>query len=539
VSTRLSPILAGLDEEQQAAVLAPPGPVAIIAGAGTGKTRAITHRIAYRCAEEGLDPKSVLAVTHSTKAAGELRDRTQQLGVGNVYARTFHSAAMRMLAHFWSSTGRPGSLALLDNKYALVRAAGERILGQTTTDLVFDLSSEIGWAKSQLLTPRRYSTAALKAGRSLPKDAHDIAEVFKAYEVEKERTGRLDFEDLLTVTAELIESNEQVAKAVRSTYSCFVVDEYQDTDPAQQKFLDALLGGRDDICVVGDPRQSIYQFKGADPKILAEFEKRYNGATIVRLVRDYRSTPEVVDLANRLIPVAASEQLVGQQPAGPIPQIVAVADESSEEHHIVRQIRRLIAAGTEPKEIAILYRFNSQSARLEAALTGASIPYNVSDTERFFERPEIRQPLIAFGKLARQTPQMPGMEILWKVLGEAGFDETAPPPGAGAARSRWEAVAALTEMLGQIPGIDDYDAEWLLNEVNRRAVEAHTPSAGGVTLSTLHKAKGLEYDAVFLVALIEGSLPSAYAKTDDQLDEERRLFYVGITRARRELFISW
>ena len=537
--TASSPALRGLDPEQVAAVTAPAGPLAVIAGAGTGKTTAISRRIAYRCDEEGIEPRVVLAVTHSNKAAGELRDRLFRLGVAGVTARTFHSAALGMLGRFWAATGRDRPLSVLDSKYPLVRAVAERGGGPVTTDLVFDLAAEVGWAKSRLLTPADYPAAASGAGRALPAAAADVAEVFAAYEQEKDRIGQLDFEDLLTVAADLIDGDPVVGALVRDDYHVFVVDEYQDTDPAQERYLRSLLGRRDDLTVVGDPRQAIYSFKGADPGTLATFTTRFPHATVVRLVRDYRSTPEVVALANRLAAGPASEALVGQQGNGPPPRTVGVADEGAEERHLVREVRRLLADGTPAGEIAVLYRFNSQSARFEAALGAAGVPYTVADTERFFERPEITTPLRAYGHAARTTPAEPGLELLTRVLTDAGFDPAAPPPGAGAARSRWEAQAALLEVLAGIPGGDTMDALTLLGEVNHRARESHAPTSGGVTLSTLHKAKGLEYDAVFLVGLVEGALPSSYAKTPDQIDEERRLLYVGITRARRHLWLSW
>jgi len=532
-------VLAGLDDEQRAAVLAPPGPLAIIAGAGTGKTRTITYRLAYRCLEEGLSPHSVLAVTHSTKAAGELRDRTHQLGVGDISARTFHSAALRLLTRHWEATGRGGSLTLLDTKYGLIRSVVERRFGQAGTDTVFDLASEIGWSKSRLITSADYPAAITNADRSVPRDAAEIAQVFADYEAEKERIGRIDFEDLLTITADLLQHNDAVAGETREIYRCFVVDEYQDTDPAQQQFLDALLGDGHDICVVGDPNQSIYQFKGAERTILGQFASRHPDTTVVRLVRDYRSTPEVVAWANRLITPRPTEALIGQQPSGPVPRIVSVENEAAEEAHVIRQITQLMNEGTPAREIAILYRFNAQSARFEAALTGAGIPYNVADNERFFERPEVREPLIAFGRAARTDPEAKGLDLLGRILADSGFDPDAPPPGSGAARSRWEAVAALVDLLGQLSQAEALNAAALLVEINRRATEAHAPSQGGVTLATLHKSKGLEFDAVFCVSLLEGSLPSAYAKTPEQLEEERRLFYVGITRARTHLFVSW
>lgn len=535
------PVLAGLDEEQRLAVQAPRGPVAIVAGAGTGKTTAITRRIAWQAVTGQVSPDVVLAVTHSTKAAGELRDRLAKLGVAGASARTFHSAALRILRHFWAATGRTGELAVLDSPYPLVRRALRRVAGgsRSSGEEVFDIAAEIGWGRARLLDPASYPGAAETAGRQVGVDFRTIAAVWEAYLGEVERSGKLDFEGLLTACTDLLEQRGEVAAQVRARYQSFVVDEYQDTDLLQSRFLDALLGCRDELCVVGDPRQAIYAFKGGDHRLLEDFSQRFPGATVVRLVRDYRSTPEIVRLANRLIPVSRAEALVGQRPAGPVPLLRVDGDEAAEEAGIVAAIRRSLGAGTPASEIAVLVRFNAQSARLEAALAAARIPYSVSDTGRFFDRPEVRDPLRAFGRAARAGPEEPGVVMVRDALGAAGFDRDRPPASAGAMRQRWEAQLALLEMLEAIPGIETLSASALLAEVNRRAVEQHAPSISGVTLATLHKAKGLEWDVVFLPGLTEGALPSMYATTPDAVEEERRLLYVGMTRARQELHLSW
>lgn len=533
--------LADLDPEQRRAVGAPRGPVAVIAGAGTGKTTTLTRRIAWLARSEGVDPASVMAVTHSTKAAGELRDRLGALGIGDVNARTFHSAALRILRYFWSATGHDRPLEILDSPYSIVRSALRRRQGGGTpsSEEVFDLATEIGWGKATLQTPASYASAARAAGRQPSVDAMLVRQVWEAYDADLEHQGKLDFPGLLSECTALLVENEAIAGEVRARYRSFLVDEYQDTDPLQGRFLEALLGGRDDLYVVGDPRQSIYAFRGAAPELLEDFTKRYPGATVVRLVRDYRSSPEIVQLANALVRGRAHEALTGQRPSGPRPRVRSYPDEQGEESGVANSIRRLLEAGTPAREVAVLYRFNAQSARFEAALSAAGVPYRVADSGRFFERPEIRDPLRAFGRAARAVPDEVGIVLLRDALEANGFRRGQPPAGVGAQRQRYEAQLGLLEMLEAIPGSETLAASALLAEVNRRAIEQHSPNVGGVTLATLHKAKGLEWDAVYLPGLTEGALPSAYAVTEEAIAEERRLLYVGITRARVHLELSW
>lgn len=302
--SRAEDVLAGLDEEQRTAAQAVTGPVCILAGAGTGKTRTITHRIAYGVHTGVYVPEQVLAVTFTARAAGELRTRLQALDVGGVQARTFHAAAMRQLRYFAPRVLGGPMPALIENKLRVVASAAARNRLTTDRTSLRDLASEIEWAKTTLATPEDYPARAKAAGRETPFEPAAVAAVYASYESAKERDGALDFEDLLLVTAYALEGHPDVARAVRDQYRHFVVDEYQDVNPLQQRLLDAWLGGRAEVCVVGDPNQTIYSFTGADPDYLLGFADRYPDAEVVKLERDYRSTPQVVGLANRLIGMA-------------------------------------------------------------------------------------------------------------------------------------------------------------------------------------------------------------------------------------------
>lgn len=562
---RAEQILTGLDDEQRIAVLAPPGPVLIAAGAGTGKTRTITHRIAYHVAAGNVPGSCVLAVTHSSKAAGEMRDRIARFGVdggGEIAARTFHAAALKQLRHFWAATGRPGDRPqLTTDRYGLVRGALRRLeKSDPDAGVVFDIAGEIGWAKTQLLTPARYAAAAAAAGRTPPRDLGTVAKLYTAYEAAKDRAGHVDFDDLLALCADLLETDPHVAGLVRARYRFLVVDEYQDTDPAQQRLLDAWLGPDNDVLtVVGDPRQSIYGFRGASGEHLAGFASRYPAATVVHLTRDYRSHAPIVAAANALVATAgdatAPPDLISVPGDGPRVTVRSLQDEPAEAGWVAAQVRRALEAGVPAREIAILYRYNSQSAPFEQVLTAAGIPYTVADNERFFDRPEIVAVLTEMRRRLDRSrtrgagwddaadtgggeEMLSGPQLLREVLADSGYDRNTPPAGAGAARERWEAVAALLGMVESMPSAELLGSWPLLIDLETRRAEAHTVTADVVTLATLHQAKGLEWDSVFLPRAVEGSLPSMYATTPDQLAEERRLFYVGITRAKRILVVT-
>lgn len=558
-----------LDDEQRAAVLAPSGPVCVLAGAGTGKTRTITHRIAH-LVQTGSHPVSeILAVTFTTRAAGEMRLRLRGLGVPGVQARTFHSAALRQLRYFWPRAVGGQMWPVLEQKLRLVALAARRAQAGTDAATLRDLASEIEWAKASLAGPGEYLAAVAKHQRDTPLPAEQVAAVFAGYEEVKRESEQLDFDDLLLHTCAVLEDDEAVAREFRSRYRCFVVDEYQDVTPLQQRVLDAWLGGRDQLTVVGDANQTIYSFAGASPSYLLGFERRFPNATVVRLERDYRSTPQVVSLANRVIGGATGATtryrltLRAVQPDGPEATFTEHPDEPAEAASVAATVRSLIDSGTPATEIAVLYRINAQSETYEEAFADAGVPYVVRGGQRFFARAEVRQALSALRRHAAELQAEDGagadpeplVPAVRRVLGTVGLSEEPPPPGA--LRDRWDALLALVGVAEQLagalspadgsPGGEDVTdpasgpAAFLayVAELEQRAEAQDAPTSDGVTLASLHAAKGLEWDAVFLVGLVDGTLPIQYAELPEQVEEERRLFYVGITRARRRLALSW
>ncbi|MED5812276.1 ATP-dependent DNA helicase UvrD2 [Mycolicibacterium sp. 050232] len=553
-----SPALGDLDDEQREAVLAARGPVCVLAGAGTGKTRTITRRIAHLVAGGHVAPSQVLAVTFTARAAGEMRGRLRLLGqesgvnTSAVQAVTFHAAARRQLQYFWPRLVGDTGWELLDSKFAVVAQAANRAGMQTSTDDVRDLAGEIEWAKASLITPEGYGTAVAKVGRDIPFDAAKVSAVYSNYEKLKARSKDvmlLDFDDLLLHTAAAIENDAAVAQEFRDRYRCFVVDEYQDVTPLQQRVLDAWLGERDDLTVVGDANQTIYSFTGATPRFLLDFSRRFPDAAVVRLERDYRSTPQVVSLANRVIAAARGRMagsklhLVGQRDPGPEPTFSEYPDEVAEANAVARSIKKLIENGTEPAEIAVLYRINAQSEVYEEALTEAGIAFQVRGGEGFFSRQEIRQALVAMQRFAeRDIPEDDLPALVRELLEPLGL--TAEPPAGTKARERWEALTALAELVDEEVALrPELDLRALVAELRQRADARHPPVVQGVTLASLHAAKGLEWDAVFLVGLADNTLPISHALAhgpdSEPVEEERRLLYVGVTRARVHLGLSW
>ncbi|HEX2903281.1 MAG TPA: ATP-dependent DNA helicase UvrD2 [Jatrophihabitans sp.] len=535
--------LAGLDPEQRAAALAVRGPVCILAGAGTGKTRAITHRIAYAVATGTVPADCILAVTFTARAAGELRTRLRGLGAAGVQARTFHAAALRQLNYFAPQILGGPMPPVAEQPIRWVTQAANRLRLRVDRTELRDLASEIDWAKSSLVSPEDYAVSSVKANRGISLPASRVAEVYAGYEDAKRRNNEIDFSDLLLILSSALEEIPQVARAVRAQYRYFVIDEYQDVSPLQQRLLSAWLGDRDDLCVVGDANQTIYSFAGARPSYLLDFASRYPEAQLIRLERDYRSTPQIVDLANRLIAKADSTarlHLIGQRPDGPAPTFAEYDDEKAEAESVASQAQRLIAAGTPAAEIAVLFRINAQSEVYEQALADHGIPYVLRGGERFFERAEVRQAMVLLRGAARADDGSVSLpESVAEVLSSVGWNAEHPPPG-GAARERWESLAALVNLAEQLQA-EQPDAR--LDELNRdleqRAASQHAPTVQGVTLASLHSAKGLEWDAVFLVGLTDQTIPIQHADTPEQLAEERRLLYVGITRAREKLMLSW
>ncbi|MFS0695288.1 ATP-dependent DNA helicase UvrD2 [Streptomyces nitrosporeus] len=545
-------VLDGLDPEQREVALAVNGPVCVLAGAGTGKTRAITHRIAYGVRAGILQPTTVLAVTFTNRAAGEMRGRLRQLGATGVQARTFHSAALRQLQYFWPKAVGGELPRLLERKVQLVAEAAARCGIRLDRNELRDATSEIEWAKVTQTVPADYPAAVAKTLRDVPRDPAELAQIYSTYEQLKRDRSVIDFEDVLLLTVGILQDRHDIADHVRRQYQHFVVDEYQDVSPLQQRLLDLWLGDRDDLCVVGDASQTIYSFTGATPEHLLNFRTRHPQATVVKLVRDYRSTPQVVHLANGLLSQAhgrAAEhrlELVSQRDKGPEPVYTEYQDEPAEAEGTARRIRDLIAAGVPAGEIAVLFRVNSQSEVYEQALADAGVPYQLRGAERFFDRAEVREAGVALRGAARaggNDPLLDGADDLpaevRAVLSTKGWTTT-PPTGSGAARDRWESLAALVRLAEDFerakPGATLSD---LVAELDERAAAQHAPTVQGVTLASLHSAKGLEWDAVFLVGMTEGMMPIAYARTDEQVEEERRLLYVGVTRARFHLSLSW
>ncbi|WP_425301773.1 ATP-dependent DNA helicase UvrD2 [Nocardia wallacei] len=554
--------LDGLDPEQAAAVTAPRGPVCVLAGAGTGKTRTITHRIAHLVSAGHVRADQVLAVTFTARAAGELRSRLRGLGLGGeantVQARTFHAAALRQLRYFWPQIVGDVPWKLIDSKFPIVAQAAGRAGLPTSTESLRDLAGEIEWAKASLVAPEDYAATAARLRREIPYEAGKVAAVYSGYEQLKSTAEGLllDFDDLLLHTAAALEDYASVAEEFRGRYRCFVVDEYQDVTPLQQRVLDAWLGDRDDLTVVGDANQTIYSFTGATPGHLLDFSRRFPDATVVRLERDYRSTPQVVSLANRVIGAARGRiagtrlQLIGQRPDGPEPSFAEYDDEPAEALAVAKAIARLIGKGVPAGEIAVLYRINAQSEAYEQALTEAEIPYQVRGGEGFFQRPEVRQAIQALRQTAARDdlPDARGAELVSLVraaLGRLGL--TATEPSGAQARERWASLTALVQLTEEVSAHDPaLDLGGLLRELAARAEARHPPTVQGVTLASLHAAKGLEWDAVFLVGLADGTLPIAHVLGDGgtvadeaALEEERRLLYVGVTRAREHLQLSW
>lgn len=530
-------MLEGLDEEQRAVAECVHGPVAVVAGAGTGKTRAITHRIAYSVHTGAHDPDRALAVTFTAKAAGELRARLRSLGVGGVQARTFHAAALRQLRYFWPRVSDSAFPQLLSSKAPLVGQALRECNISADPALVRDVAADVEWAKVNFLRPEDLTARDLS--RTLAVDPADAARIMTRYESLLGERGALDFEDLLSVLVGLLKSRDDVAQEVRSRYRWFTIDEYQDVNPLQAALVEQWLGGRDEICVVGDPSQTIYSFTGASARYLEQFPSQYPQATVVELVRCYRCTPQIVECANALIHFGGNQALTlqSQRPAGEVPAVRMLADDSAEAQSIAEMISAYVAQGRSPADIAVLYRINAQSLEIAEALTSAGIPITMRGSDRFFEQPEIREAMTRLRGLAR-SDQVPAsiVEAVDGVLSAMNWTPVAPT-SIGAVRDRWETLSALRTLAVEMQ--EGADLSEFIAHLDQRAESAHAPDAQAVSLASLHAAKGLEWPVVFLAGCSDGLIPLVHAESAEELAEERRLLYVGVTRAKDELHLSW
>ena len=547
-------LLDALDPDQRQVAEHLEGALCVLAGAGTGKTRAITYRIAYGVAVGAYQPTQVLAVTFTARAAGEMRSRLADLGVNGTQARTFHSAALRQLTYFWPTAigGRRPEIETFKGR--LVGIAAHRLGLSTDRALIRDLSAEVEWAKVTMTLPEDYAQQAAALRREPPGglEPATVAQVLAAYEEAKTERGVIDFEDVLLLMVGVLLDREDIADQVRGQYKHFVVDEYQDVSPLQQRLLDLWLGRRRQLCVVGDVSQTIYSFTGATPDFLTGFTTRYAGARTVRLSRDYRSTPQVVSLANRVLSrsrrgggaltlPAGAVELVAQRPSGPAVRFEAYDDDVAEAAAVAEHVGRLRSSGVPLSEIAVLYRTNSQSEVIEQALSGAGIGYLVRGGERFFERDEVKRAMVMLRAAARTERADLTGDVgadARMVLGREGWSEQPPAPR-GAVRERWDSLNAIVELADELGAKRGAGLDGLVAELGERAAAQNAPTVEGVTLSSLHAAKGLEWDAVVLVGASEGLLPISLAEGPAAIEEERRLLYVGVTRAREHLVISY
>ncbi|MGL5853531.1 MAG: ATP-dependent DNA helicase UvrD2 [Phycicoccus sp.] len=541
-------VLEALDPEQREVAAHPVGPMCVLAGAGTGKTRAITHRIAYGVLSGSYHPQRVLAVTFTARAAGEMRTRLRDLGVGGVQARTFHAAALRQLHYFWPQAVGGAAPEVMPHKASAVAEAGGRLRLRLDGPAVRDLAGEVEWAKVSMLTAETYAAAARTAGREAPSglDPTAMARLLATYEEVKSDRGVIDFEDVLLLTAGILGEHDEIARTVRAQYRHFVVDEYQDVNLLQQTLLERWLGDRDDLCVVGDPAQTIYSFTGATPEHLLGFPRRHPGTRTVELVRNYRSTPQVVRLANLVLATpgggrrSGSVELRAQRPDGSPPELVVADDDPQEAARVAERVTALVDGGHRLAEVAVLYRTNGQSEQLESALAERGIPYLVRGGERFFSRKEVRDALVLVRGAARSDDgTVPLPDLVRDVLAGAGWTRE-PPRAGGAARERWESLASLAALADDLHAADPAALlPAFVRELDERAAAQHAPTVQGVTLASLHAAKGLEWDTVFVVGCSDGLLPITMADTPEAVEEERRLLYVGVTRARHRLILSY
>jgi DNA helicase-2/ATP-dependent DNA helicase PcrA len=515
--------LDGLNPEQRRAAEAVRGPVCILAGAGSGKTTTITRRIAQQVGTAAFAPEQIMAVTFTEKAAGQLKARLGALGVQKVRASTFHSAALRQLRHF-----APGDVGrVLPSKALVLRQLANALPAPYKFRPAGDLATEIEWAKNRRIAPEDYRSAARDREPPIPADL--MHRIYRDYEQRKAAEGAIDFEDLLRLAVELFERDVSAREAFRAQYRAFTVDEYQDVNLLQQSLLDLWLGDRDDLCVVGDDYQSIYGFTGASPSHLLGIPQRFPQALVVRLEENYRSTPQVLALANRLVSSlgGAEKVLRPTQPAGPEPSVIPFSTPEAEGAALADRIRELAGAGMALEEMAILCRTNARLTDFEEILHGAGLPFQgASLLVRDAARRLLRRIERSGGAPAGETVRAAALEAGWLVVVPDKLGERELVRQTDLAR-----LVALAEAF-------DGDVNGFAADLRQR-FDPGGDGARGVHLLTLHRAKGLEFDAIFLPRLTEKELPSKQARSDEELAEERRLLYVGLTRARRELWLTW
>ena len=530
----MSALIESLDENQRKVALALVGPVRVLAGAGSGKTRAITHRIAYGVETGVYSAEKVLALSFTVKAAGEMRSRLSELGVEGVACRTFHSAAMRQLAHFWPDLIGGDLPKVLHSKAATLKRAAAQLNIRATDELLRGIAAEIEWRKVRLLSMEDYEAAL--PNRPLPGGLSVDATLalVQKYEDLKDDQRNLDFEDTLIATLGMLNSEKWVADRVHEQFRFFVIDEYQDVSPVQRALLDAWRGTHSEVCVVGDPNQTVFGFAGASDEHLLRFESEFPGATTVELDRNYRSTPEIVRLANSTVPNSPLE-LVSMRESGPMPGVIGSATDEDEARAIGTAIRAAIEAGTDPADIAVLYRINVQSLVLEQILGEMRIPFRVRGG-RFFDEPVVTQALVLVRGRLQTDPTARARDTMALILRE-NLGWLSKPPVNPVERHTWNIMSALAQIAENLP--ETATVIDLAADLKHRTDNEMEPAVSAVTLSTTHNAKGLEWDTVFVIGMSEGLFPLSYSMGDGPMQEERRLAYVAFTRAGRSLTLSW
>jgi DNA helicase-2/ATP-dependent DNA helicase PcrA len=529
-------ILEALDADQAQAARSLLGPTVILAGAGTGKTRTITHRIAYGIVRGDFSENRVLALTYTNRAAGELRARLRGLGVQSANAKTFHSAALAQLEYFFRTLYGIQPFRVQESKTKTLLQAASGLKISLDPNALRDLAAEIEWRKYSLLSIDEY--AEQLSQRSLPQSlsANRVIDLQRAYDEQNLKDKKMDWEDVILLCTGMLRAEPRALAQVQQQYRFFTVDEYQDISPLQQDLLDTWLGDRSDICVVGDPNQTIYSFTGASSSYLETFATRYPEANVIQLNRNYRSNPEIIRVANRARVHQHLDALEALRPNGSQPKVVAFENKQQEASWVAQEIKDQLSAGIKASQIAVLYRINGQSEPIEKALSEKSIYYQVRGGQRYYSRQDVMSAIRLVRAEASSPSTKPLYESVTALVRSLGW-QSVRPDESGAKLESWEALnhfVEIAEELGPNATIQDF-----ANELEERQRSQHEPVRESVTLSTIHAAKGLEFQSVFIVGATEGYLPISYAKTELDLIEERRLFYVAITRAKDNLQLSW
>jgi len=530
-------VLEGLDPDQRLAAETLLGPVCILAGAGTGKTRAITHRIAHGIQQGVYAPGSLLALTFTAKAAGELRHRLRALAAPGAVVRTFHAEALAQVGHFWPDLVGGSAPRLLDNKGRTIGEAADAVSIRLGPAAIRDVAGEIEWRKTSELSIEAYAAAART--RPLPRglDADAVADIQRSYEELKDQRRRIDFEDVLLLASGMLEAEPVARDRVRAQYRFFVVDEYQDVSPLQHRLLGLWLGERRDLCVVGDVNQTIYSFAGASSSYLLDFARDHPGTEVVRLERNYRSAPQVLDLANRLMRgrPGALDLRSAIPGKGVVSGPTAHDDDASEAAAIAEAIVAELAAGADPAQIAVLHRINEQAGPIEEALAARGVVTRSLGGTAFFDIPAVRKLTSALAVQAQRFPDDPVRGFVADVARDAGWTVARADSRLG--RDDWTGLDAIVRFAENAP--DDLTLARFAAELEEREQAKGDLPVRAVVLGTLHAAKGLEWESVHLAGLAEGQLPVVHARGAAAIEEERRLLYVGITRARRRLSLTW